>query len=72
MKQFKELTGYNANKFVKNDHVFILNVGTFYESEELAIKHSHFDPNIFVGVHVSFIIHEGVKIYRTGATNVWD
>ena len=71
MKHFKELTGYNKNKFVKEDHVFIPNVGCFYETRELAIRHGH-DPMIFVGVSIGSYIHEGVEIFRTGATNVWD
>lgn len=71
MKSFKELTGYNKNKFVKEDHVFIPNVGCFYETKELAIKYGH-DTNIFVGVSIGTYNHEGRDIYRTGATNVWD
>jgi len=71
MKAFKELSGYNANRFVKEDHVFVPNVGCFYETKELAIKNGH-NSNIFVGVHVSTYIHEGVEVFRTGAINVWD
>jgi hypothetical protein len=71
MKAFKELTGYNKNKFVKENHVFIEGEGTFYETKELAIKYGH-DPMIFVGVNVGSYMHEGVEVFRTGATNVWD
>ena len=71
MKNFKELTGYNKNKFVKENHVFIEGEGTFYETEELAKKYGH-DKMIFVGVSVGTYTHEGVQVFRTGATNVWD
>mgnify|MGYP003402506466 CR=1 FL=1 len=71
MKAFNELTGYNTNKFVKENHVFIQGEGTFYETKELAIKYGH-DKMIFVGVSVGTYIHEGVEVFRTGATNVWD
>jgi len=70
-RNFKELTGYNKNKFVKENHVFIEGEGTFYETEELAIKYGH-DKMIFVGVSVGTYIHEGVQVFRTGATNIWD
>ena len=71
MKAFEELTGYNTNKFVKENHVFIKGNGTYYKTEELALKYGH-DKNIFVGVSVSTYIHEGVEVFRTGATNIWD
>jgi hypothetical protein len=71
MTAFKKLTGYNKNKFVKEEHVFIEGVGCFYETEELAKKHGH-SKMIFTGVHVASYIHEGVQVFRTGATNVWD
>jgi len=70
MKAFNELTGYNKNKFVKENHVFIEGEGCFYETKELAIKYGH-DKNIFI-VHLGSYIHEGVEVFRTGATNIWD
>jgi hypothetical protein len=71
MKAFNELEGYNKNKFVKENHVFIEGEGCFYETKELALKYGH-DNTIFVGVCVGSYIHQGVEVFRTGATNVWD
>ena len=71
MKNFKELTGYNSNKFVKTEHVYIKGLGTFYQTEEKARANSHKTGNE-VGAYIEKHTHEGVTVYRESFTNVWD
>lgn len=71
MKKFNELTGYNSNKFVKENHVFVQGEGTFYETEELARKNNRKTGNE-VGLYIDKYLHEGFEVYRELHSNVWD
>ena len=71
MKAFKELTGYNSNKFVKENHVFIKGAGTFYETKELADKNNTKTGNE-VGLHIVEYNHEGNTIYNQKSSNAWN
>ena len=71
MKGFKELTGYNANRFVKEEHVFIKGEGTWYETIEKAEANNRKTGNE-VGLYIAEYVHEGVTVYREFQTNVWN
>lgn len=71
MKSFTELTGYNQNKFVKVNHVFIEGQGTFYETKELASK-ANLKTGNEVGLHFETLIHEGVEVFKELNSNIWD
>lgn len=71
MKAFNELTGYNSNKFVKENHVFIKGEGTFYETEDLARKNNHKTGNE-VGLYIKKYTHERVEVYRELNSNIWN
>ena len=71
MKAFNELTGYNENKFVKTNHVFIKGEGCFYETIEAA-RQAHHKTGNEVGLYIETLIHEGREVYRELNTNVWD
>ena len=73
-----ELTGYNSNQFVKEEHVFIPDsnstkeghYGTFFFSKEIAKKQAYMSNGI--GLYLISINHEGVELYQANYTNVWD
>ena len=67
----ENLTGYNTNKFVKEEHVFIEGKGTFYFSEEIARKNNYKTGNE-VGLFIEEIQHEGTTLYRQLNKNVWE
>ena len=71
MKNFKNLTGYNSNKYVEVNHVFIKGEGTFYETKELANKNNKKTGNE-VGLKYEIIKHEGVNIYKQLSSNAWN
>lgn len=71
MKTFEQLTGYNENIFVKNDHVFIENVGTFYKTKQIA-KERNLKTGNEVGLYIESYIHEGVIVYRELQQNLFD
>ena len=71
MKKFNELTGYNDNKFVKVNHVFIDGEGSFYETKEIARENNYKTGNE-VGLHIISIIFEGIEVYREAQTNVFN
>ena len=68
---FKNLTGYNSNSFVKENHVFIQGIGTFYETIELAKKFNHKTGNE-VRLYIETYTHEGIEVYRELNENVWN
>ena len=68
--KMKNLTGYNANKFVKAEHVFIEGKGTFYF--EIDTANNEFDFNNEVGIHLETIQHEGTTLYRIASTNLFN
>lgn len=65
------IKGYNANKFVKAEHVFIEGQGSFFFSEKSAKENTCCNGNS-VGVYTEKITHEGVELFREMCTNVWD
>ena len=67
----KNLTGYNSNKFVKENHVFVKGEGTFYLTEKEARDNNKKTGNE-VGLFLDTLSHEGVTLYRELNTNVWD
>ena len=67
----ENITGYNANKFVKSEHVFIEGNGSFFFSKEAAKRDAGVNTN-FVGEHFVTIEHEGLTLYKIGYTNVWN
>jgi len=71
MTTIENLQGYNSNKFIKENHFFIDGVGTFYESEEIAIKNKARTGNE-VGAYIDTLIIQGVKVFRELHTNCWD
>jgi len=71
MKTFKDLTGYNTNKFVKENHVFIEGQGTFFETIELAELANKKTGNE-VGLYIETYIHEGIEVYKELQSNIWD
>jgi hypothetical protein len=74
MKSFKELPGYMANKFVKDEHIFIPGKGSFYETKENAIAIYNNLPGSGNGVkcEIETAIIEGVTVYNCHETNVFD
>ena len=68
---FQNLTGYNSNKFVKVDHVFIPGEGSFYETRELAISNYGKTGNE-IGFHIVEFLHEGVIVFKGAQINVFD
>ncbi len=69
--KMRNLTGYNTNKFVKAEHVFIESKGTFYFTEEIARKENSKTGNE-VGLYVEEIHHEGITLYRELNKNIFD
>lgn len=65
------ITGYNGNKLIKAEHVFIEGKGTFYLSEKSAKENTCNNSNS-VGIYMETIIHEGIELFREMCTNVWD
>ena len=73
MKSFKELTGYNKNKFCKAEHVFIEGEGCCFETEEKARKYANNNSSSnWIGLVIDKIKHEGNTVYHYHFTNVWD
>ena len=71
MKKFEQLTGYNTNPFVKENHVYVEGCGTFYATVDDARKNNKKTGNE-VGLHIDKITHDGVELYRELQTNIWD
>jgi hypothetical protein len=71
MTEFKNLAGYNSNKFVKENHVFIKGKGTFYETKELASKYNIKTGNE-VGLFYETLEIEGREVFKELNSNVWN
>jgi len=71
MITFKNLKGYNSNKFVKENHVFIKGKGTFYETKKLASKYNIKTGNE-VGLFLETLEVEGREIFKESNSNVWE
>lgn len=74
MKKFNELTGYNKNKFVKEEHVFIPGIGTCHETKEKAIaagKAMNKTGNM-IGLHIIEHEIEDLIVYEFCFENVWN
>lgn len=70
MTKFENLDGYNTNKFVTENHVFIKGIGTFYKTKDIA--KIEFNSNNCVGVCLETKNYKGLNVFRYLATNVWD
>ena len=64
------IKGYNVNKFIEDEHVFIQKKGTFFFDKETA--ENNFDKRNQVGCFFDIILHDGVELYRMLSCNVWN
>ena len=71
MIAFNKLVGFNSNRFVSEDHVFIRNEGCFFETKELASKNNGKTGNE-VGLFFDTKVIEGREVFRELNTNIWD
>lgn len=65
----EEITGYNANKFVSEDHIFIKGEGTWFFRKEDSMKSVNGNS---VGVRTDTKEIAGYTLYKTTASNIWD
>jgi len=71
METLKNITGYNANKFVKDEHVFIEGEGCWFASKEIADK-NHRKTGNEVHIYYNTKTIEGVELFQQRCGNVWD
>ena len=70
MTTFENLKGYNTNKFVKENHVFIEGFGTFYKTIEIA--KNQFNSKNCVGIYLETKNIKGLNVFRYLNSNVWN